>query len=87
MNGATIVRHADMPMSFVHFHVELEDHSLVLAEGVPAETFVDNVSRRRFDNWHDAPAAPISEIDLPRVKSARQLPSSLRTRLAGRAAA
>ena len=87
MNGTTIVRHADMPTSFVYFHVELDDHSLVLAEGRPAETFVDNVSRHRFDNWHEAPAAPITETDLPRVKSACQLPSSLRARLVGRAAA
>ncbi|GLK86362.1 hypothetical protein GCM10017653_44320 [Ancylobacter defluvii] len=59
----------------------------MLAEGIPSETFVDNVSRRRFDNWQDAPEAPIAELDLPRVKSARQLPRSVRHRLAARAEA
>ncbi|MBS7589364.1 hypothetical protein [Ancylobacter defluvii] len=58
--GTALVRHADMPTSFVYFHVELDDHSLVFTEGVPAEPLVDNVSRRRFDNWDEAPAAPKS---------------------------
>ncbi len=45
-----------MPASFTYFHVELANHALVLAEGVPAETFVDNVERLAFDNWaeHEA---------------------------------
>ncbi|MCB4771492.1 Hint domain-containing protein [Ancylobacter sp. Lp-2] len=86
VNGVSIVRHAEMPKSFTYYHVELADHSLILAEGVPAETFVDNVTRRRFDNWQEAPEAPIAELDLPRVKSARQLPAALRARLAERLA-
>ncbi|GAB4072708.1 Hint domain-containing protein [Ancylobacter sonchi] len=82
VNGTTIVRHADMPQTFTYYHVELDDHSLLLAEGVPAETFVDNVTRRSFDNWQEAPETPIAELDLPRVKSARQLPARIRGRLA-----
>ncbi|MCB4771919.1 Hint domain-containing protein [Ancylobacter sp. Lp-2] len=93
VNGTSVVRHADMPLSFVYYHVELDGHALVLAEGVPAETFVDNVSRRRFDNHADYAAlygeepAPLVEIDRPRVKSVRQLPPAIRARLATRAAA
>ncbi|GLK84546.1 Hint domain-containing protein [Ancylobacter defluvii] len=87
VNGTTIMRHADMPQTFVYYHVELEDHSLILVEGVPAETYVDNVTRRRFDNWQEAPEASIAELDMPRVKSARQLPASIRARLAEREAA
>ncbi|MDR6952273.1 hypothetical protein J2X65_001628 [Ancylobacter sp. 3268] len=85
VNGTSIARYGALPLSFVYYHVELDDHALVLAEGIPAETFVDNVTRRRFDNWRDAPEAPIAELDLPRVKSARQLPQSVRHRLAARA--
>jgi len=87
VNGSSVVRMQDLPERFTYFHIELADHALVMAEGVAAETFVDNVTRRRFDNWAeyeatfgDAPA--IDELDLPRVKSARQLPSALRVRLA-----
>ncbi|GAB4069291.1 Hint domain-containing protein [Ancylobacter sonchi] len=86
VNGTSIVRHTAMPTRFVYFHVELDDHALVLAEGVAAETFVDNVTRYGFDNWEEAPEAPIAELDLPRVKSARQLSPATGARLAARAA-
>ena len=86
VNGTTIVRSTGMLHTLVYYHVELDDHSLILAEGVPAETFVDNVSRHRFDNWQDAPAAPIAEMDRPRIKSARQLPSNVRALLGMRSA-
>lgn len=93
VNGTTIIRHTDMPTTFAYFHIELEDHTLILAEGVPAETYVDNVARRRFDNYAEyvalygdaGPAIP--EIDLPRVKSARQLAPATRARLVARAQA
>lgn len=91
VNGTTVTRlgAADVDDRFVYFHVELEDHSLILAEGVPAETFLDNVTRRRFDNWaeyralYGEPAGSIAELAVPRVKSARQLPRALRQRLQG----
>jgi hypothetical protein len=93
VNGATIVRESAMPERFTYYHLELDDHALILAEGVPAETFVDNGARRRFDNFAtfealygaDAPVA--AEMDAPRVKAARQLPQALRDRLAARATA
>ena len=91
VNGTTIVRETAMPERFTYYHVELADHSLILAEGVPAETFVDNVTRRRFDNFAEYVAlygedvAAVAEMDVPRVKSARQVPAALRARLAGRA--
>ena len=87
VNGTTITREAEMPARFTYFHVELDDHALILAEGVPAETFFDNVTRRRFDNFADYAArfgdepSTIAEMDRPRVKSARQLPKALRARL------
>jgi len=93
VNGVTITRVREPAPHFTYFHIELEDHALVLAEGQPAETFVDNASRRRFDNWaeYEALAEPAAvqkpEIALPRIKSARQLPQRLRARLAARAAA
>jgi hypothetical protein len=92
VNGTTITRLRDVPDRFTYFHVELEDHALILAEGVPAETFLDTISRRRFDNFAEFEAlygdrsATIAELDVPRVKSARQLPQALRERLAVRAA-
>jgi len=87
VNGTTIVRDTAMSERFTYFHIELDDHALILAEGVPAETFVDNVTRRRFDNFAEFEAlygdtgVSIAEMDVPRIKSARQLPAVLRARL------
>jgi hypothetical protein len=90
VNGSTIRREAGVPEVFTYWHVELADHALVLAEGVPAETFIDNVARLAFDNWDEHEAAgseaPIAEMELPRAKSARQVPAATRRRLADRAA-
>jgi hypothetical protein len=91
VNGTTILREAAMPERFTYFHVELDDHALILAEGVPAETFLDTVTRRRFDNASDyvalyGDAGPrLTELRVPRIKSARQVPQALRERLAARA--
>ncbi len=84
VDGVDVTRLADLPERFTYFHVELEDHALILAEGMPAETFVENVTRRRFDNHAEfvalygeaAPAIP--EMALPRVKAARQVSRTLR---------
>lgn len=93
VNGTTIRRltAAELGARFTVYHVELENHDLVCAEGVAAETFVDNVSRRKFANYaefealYGASSAMINEMALPRIKSARQLPASLRYRIAERA--
>lgn len=90
VNDATIVREAAMPERFTYFHIELARHDLVLAEGVPAETFLDTVTRRRFDNFAEylaryGDAGPVlAEVPAPRIKSARQLPQALREGLAAR---
>ena len=87
VNGTTIVRETAMPERFTYFHVELDDHALILAEGVPAETFLDTVTRRRFDNWayyesrYGDTGPALTELPAPRIKSARQLPQALRKRL------
>ena len=64
---------------------------LSYAEGVAAETFIDNVDRMAFDNWDEHDAAheppPMREMPYPRAKSARQVPPSVRRMLAARASA
>lgn len=66
---------------------------MILANGAPAETFIDNVSRAAFDNYgeyvalYGEPRADVAEISAVRVMSRRQLPSAIRTRLAERAVA
>ena len=89
VNGSSIIREADVPECFTYYHVELATHELLQAEGAAAESFVDNVDRMGFANWaeHEAlgETAPIEEMNLPRVKSQRQVPVALRAALAARA--
>jgi hypothetical protein len=92
VNGSSIEREANVPNTFIYYHVELEDHALLIAEGVPAESFVDNARRENFDNWaqHEAlfpQGHSIEELSLPRAQSARQVPMAIRQRLAARATA
>ncbi len=90
VNGSTIRREADVPTILTYYHVELADQALILAEGVPAETFVDTVDRMGFDNWNEHLALypegrEIAELPLPRARSHRQVPMAIRRHLAARA--
>ncbi len=90
-NGATIVQEKAACVSY--WHVELESHDVLLAEGLPAESFLDCGSRSGFANndgfvelhptfapqsWADA-CAPLHE--------AGPLVEATRARLAARAEA
>jgi hypothetical protein len=88
VNGTTIVRDGTVPPVFAYYHVELATHELLLADGAPAESFIDNVDRMGFDNWAeraDVAEEAIEEMPYPRAKSARQVPMSIRQRIASRA--
>ena len=89
VNSVSILREADVPASFAYYHVELEHHAVILAEGAPAESFVDNIDRLAFDNWADhellhPEPTPIEEMACPRAKSQRQVPKATLARLAVR---
>jgi hypothetical protein len=90
VNGVSILRNREVPSVFTYYHLELEDHALVLAENTPAETFIDNVARMGFDNWREREAlafadATMIEMPYPRAKAQRQVPSATREKLAKRA--
>ncbi|WP_323769535.1 Hint domain-containing protein [Antarctobacter sp.] len=89
INGSTVTREARMPgAGFTYFHVETGTHELLLAEGCPAETYVDFIGRDGFVNGAertDAPAIP--EMATPRISAARHLPPQIRARLETRAEA
>jgi hypothetical protein len=91
VNGVSIVRETNMSEPFTYYHVELEGHSLIFAEGALTETFVDNVDRMAFDNWAEHQALfgqdeYILEMEYPRAKAARQVPRNIRTLLQARVA-
>jgi hypothetical protein len=90
VNGVSILRETVVPKVFTYYHVELDDHALVLAENTPAESFIDNVDRLGFDNWSEHQALypegkTIEELPYPRAKAHRQVPVGLRVKLAERA--
>jgi hypothetical protein len=75
--------------SYTVYHVETDSHEILLANGVEAESFIDNVSRRSFDNYAEfeelyGDVPEMEELPYPRAMSARQVPESIRSRLAMR---
>jgi len=52
INGATIVQ-ADSVESVEYFHIELDTHDILIADGAPAESFVDCDNRLMFANGAD----------------------------------
>ena len=85
INGTTIVR--DHVERVDYYHVELDTHDVLLAEGAPSESYVDDNSRSMFHNaaefaalYPDAPRP--NGFCAPRVESGFQL-EAIRTRLGG----
>jgi hypothetical protein len=52
-NGTTVQQR---PVgTLIYYHIELKEHDVVLAEGFPAETFLDTGNRTAFANNGDGP--------------------------------
>ena len=88
VNGTTIayVPCDALPEQVTYYHVETEAHEVILANGAPAETYIDYVGRSKFDNHAEyldlyGEDRTIVEMTLPRVSAARMLPSRIRNRL------
>ena len=67
-------------------HVETEAHEIIFANGAPAATSIDNVSRRAFDNctefeilFGDQPE--MKELPHPPASNVRILPARINRRL------
>ncbi len=94
INASALVNHdtvdfvpsADLPAPFTYYHIETENHEVVLAEGAPAETFLDAAGRTVFDNYREyldlyGAERIVPEMDRPRITSRRLLPPKIRARL------
>jgi hypothetical protein len=52
INGRSIAQALPDGTDEIHyFHLELDEHEMILAEGAPAETFQRTVGREHFDNF------------------------------------
>lgn len=91
VNNISIVQLFDM-VSFEYFHIELEQFDILLAEGVPAESYVDTGNRTMFQNAHEVEMNPNfgpakGRPDLPGMTVVRKGPAleAIRARLLERA--
>lgn len=87
VNGTTIARTHDLGETFTVYHVETEEHEVILANGVAAETFIDNVARTAFDNFAEfdvlyGDVAEMKELYYPRAMTAHQVPAAIKAALA-----
>ena len=90
VNGISILKLEDMEQ-IDYFHLELERHAVIFAEGAAAESFADDDSRDAFHNAHeyralypDQPRRRFVEYCAPRVEDGYAL-DVLRRALAARA--
>ena len=88
VNGSSIdwMRSGTLGHRFTVYHVETQNHDVILANGAPAETFVDARTRCHFDNHKDYLARYgaeriIPDMTLPRISAQRLVPEHIRTRL------
>jgi hypothetical protein len=86
INGTTITQVTQWEGDVQYLHIETENHEIILAEGTPAETFMDNVSRTCFNNYSEYQALypeehEMIELDIPRVSHQRQLPNAVKAKL------
>ncbi|MFT8309123.1 Hint domain-containing protein [Acetobacter malorum] len=78
VNGVSIVRLQQVDR-VDYFHIELKTHDILLAEGAPAESFVDDDSRGMFHNAHEYAERypnerkPAVQYCAPRVEEGPQL--------------
>lgn len=72
--------------TYTVYHVETENHDVILAEGAPAETFIDYLGRQTFDNYSEYTALygddrTIPEMPYIRISAARLVPPEIKERL------
>jgi len=68
------------------FHIETNEHDVILAEGCPAETLHHSPNRSIFENFTEYKTLypserALNELPYPRISSARLVPSHVRERL------
>ncbi|WP_049642000.1 Hint domain-containing protein [Candidatus Rhodobacter oscarellae] len=89
VNGDTIdfVPLSELEDSITVYHIKTENHDVILANGAPAETFLDAAGRAAFDNYQEyldlyGAERIIPEMRMPRISTARLVPQAIKDRLA-----
>ena len=85
VNGETITW-ATTAKPYMVYHIETGAHEVILANGAMAETFIDAIERRAFDNYSEYldlcdVDRIIPEMSRPRISGARLVPQAVKDRL------
>ena len=72
VNGATVTR-SDCLTAVEYFHIELDEHDVLLAEGAPSESFVDDDNRGMFHNAAEWSASNLNHGHRPAEYCARRV--------------
>jgi Hint domain len=89
VNGVSIVQ-AERVEKIEYFHIELDTHDVIIAEGALSESFIDDDSRGTFHNAHEyrllypAAASLAAQYCAPRLDEGYEV-EAIRQRLAARA--
>ena len=90
VNGVSIVQ-AEHVEKVEYFHIELDTHDVIIAEGAPSESFIDDDSRGLFHNAHEyralypaAGATTVARYCAPRLNEGYEV-EAVRQRIALRA--
>ncbi|MBK4214699.1 Hint domain-containing protein [Paracoccus caeni] len=88
VNGDTIkdIQPDWLDRDIVYYHIETDQHDVIRANGTPAESFIDYVGRRMFDNYKSyvemyPDSANIREMGFGRISTQRLLPEYLKEKL------
>ena len=82
----------DVAQAVEYFHIELDTHNVLFAEGAASETYIEEASRNMFDNFDDYVARFVSDDHqhpaycAPRISEGWEL-EAIRVRLLRRARA
>jgi Hint domain len=74
------------PEAVTYYHVELDTHDAILAEGIAAETYIEEAAGAVFDNAGTRPPPPLTIPCAPRIVAGPVL-AAIRRRLGGTDAA
>jgi Ca2+-binding RTX toxin-like protein len=93
VNGMTITQ-VEAVERLDYFHIELDGHDVILAEGTPAETYIECDNRLMFHNaaeyaafYPEGQSGDIHQSCGPRLEEGAETVTAIRQRLLGRAAA
>ena len=90
LNGVSVVQ-AERPKKVEYYHIELDSHDVIIAEGAFSESFIDDDSRGMFHNAQEYDMLYADEVAPPKSYCAPRLDEgyeveAVRRRLALRAA-